>query len=42
LFTLYTETPERFAAAIGEMDGAWSVGATVPEQRPLIIDRVRP
>ena len=40
LFTLHTETPERFEAAMGEMDGAWSVGETAPEQRPLIIDRI--
>ena len=25
---------------MGEMDGAWSVGETAPEQRPLIIDRI--
>jgi thymidine phosphorylase len=42
LFTLYTETPERFPAAIGEMDGAWSVGETAPARRPLIIDRIGP
>jgi thymidine phosphorylase len=42
LFTLYTDTPERFEAAIAEMDGAWSVGDTAPKQRPLIIDRIAP
>ena len=26
LFTLYTDTPERFAAAMAELDGGWSVG----------------
>src|SRR6478736_1381970 len=40
LFTLYTDTPERFEAAMAEMDGAWSVGDTPPKQRPLIIDRI--
>lgn len=40
LFTLYTETPERFAAAIAELDGGWSVGDAAPAQRPLIIDRI--
>jgi thymidine phosphorylase len=42
LFTLYTETPERFEAAMAELDGGWSVGVTAPEQRPLIIDRITP
>jgi thymidine phosphorylase len=40
LFTLYTDTPERFEAAMAELDGAWSVGDTAPEHRPLIIDRI--
>jgi thymidine phosphorylase len=42
LFTLYTETPERFAAAMAELDGAFSVGDTPPPRRPLIIDRIAP
>ncbi|HEY9263731.1 MAG TPA: thymidine phosphorylase [Mycobacterium sp.] len=40
LFTLYTDTPERFAPALGELDGAWSVGAEPPARRPLVIDRI--
>jgi thymidine phosphorylase len=40
VFTLYTDTPERFGAAMAELDGAWSVGATPPQARPLIIDRI--
>ncbi|MGH3959578.1 thymidine phosphorylase, partial [Mycobacterium sp.] len=40
LFTLYTDTPERFAAAMAELDGGWSVGDTPPVRRPLIIDRI--
>ncbi|MBS4728966.1 thymidine phosphorylase [Mycobacterium sp. SM1] len=40
LFTLYTDTPERFGAAMAALDGAWSVGATPPPRRPLIIDRI--
>jgi thymidine phosphorylase len=40
LFTLYTDTPERFGAAIAELDGGWSVGDTPPVPRPLIIDRI--
>ena len=40
LFTLYTDTPERFAAAMAELDGGWSVGDEPPVSRPLIIDRI--
>ena len=42
LFTLYTDTPERFDAAVAELDGGWSVGDTAPAERPLIIDRITP
>jgi thymidine phosphorylase len=40
LFTLYTDTPERFSAALSELDGAWSVDDQAPPTRPLIIDRI--
>lgn len=40
LFTLYTDTPERFGAALAELDGGWSVGDGAPASRPLIIDRI--
>jgi thymidine phosphorylase len=40
LFTLSTDTPERFAAALAELDGGWSVGDAAPVSRPLIIDRI--
>jgi thymidine phosphorylase len=40
VFTLLTETPERFEAAMAELDGAWAVGDTAPPERPLIIDRI--
>jgi thymidine phosphorylase len=40
VFTLYTETAERFPAAVAELDGAWSVGDETPPQRSLIIDRI--
>jgi thymidine phosphorylase len=40
LFTLYTETPERFDAAMAELAGGWSVGDSSPPQPPLIIDRI--
>jgi thymidine phosphorylase len=42
LFTLYTDTPERFPAAVAELDGAWSIGDRPPPTRPLIIDRITP
>ena len=42
LFTLYTDTSERFAAAMVELDGGWSVGEEAPPERPLIIDRITP
>ncbi|MEU0495537.1 thymidine phosphorylase [Mycobacterium sp. NPDC006124] len=40
LFTLYTDTPERFAGALAELDGGWTVADEAPEVRPLIIDRI--
>ncbi len=40
LFTLYTDNPARIGPAMAELDGAWSVGDTPPEVRPLIIDRI--
>jgi thymidine phosphorylase len=40
LFTLYTDAPERFGAALAELDGGFSVGDTPPACRPLIIDRI--
>ena len=40
LFTLYTETPERFEAAMAELDGGFSIGDQAPPARPLIIDRI--
>ncbi|BBX65547.1 thymidine phosphorylase [Mycobacterium saskatchewanense] len=40
LFTLYTDTPDRFAAAMAELAGGYSVGDTAPAGRPLIIDRI--
>jgi thymidine phosphorylase len=40
LFTLHTDTPERFEAALAELAGGWSVGDAPPPLRPLIIDRI--
>lgn len=40
LFTLYTDTPERLAPALAELDGGWMVGTQAPVTGPLIIDRI--
>ncbi|MEC4765334.1 thymidine phosphorylase [Mycobacterium sherrisii] len=40
LFTLYTDTPERFIAALAELDGGFSVDDSAPAARPLILDRI--
>jgi thymidine phosphorylase len=40
VFTLYTDTPERFEGAMAELGGAWSVVATAPDLSPLVIGRV--
>ena len=40
LFTLYTDTPRRMAAAMAALDGGWVIGTHTP--RPLIIDRIVP
>jgi thymidine phosphorylase len=40
LFTLHTDTPERFEAALAELADGWSVGDAPPALRPLIIDRI--
>ena len=40
LFTLYTDTRDRLPAALGELDGAWSVDDAAPQELPLIIDRI--
>jgi thymidine phosphorylase len=42
LFTLYTDTPERFARAMAELDPGFHVTDTPPARRPLIIDRITP
>ena len=40
LFTLYTDTPQRFAAAMAELAKGFTVTDTPPVERPLIIDRI--
>jgi thymidine phosphorylase len=40
LITLHTDTPERFSRARESLQGAYAIGDTAPEPRPLILDRV--
>jgi thymidine phosphorylase len=40
LFTLYTDTPQRLAPALAELEGAFEVGDSAPVARPLILDRL--
>jgi thymidine phosphorylase len=42
LFTLYTDSPERFASALAELNAGYQVSDTPPAERPLIIDRITP
>ena len=42
LFTLYTDTPERFERAMAELEPGFHVTDTPPVRRPLIIDRITP
>jgi thymidine phosphorylase len=42
LFTLYTDTPERFPSALAELGTGFTVSDTAPVGRPLIIDRITP
>ncbi|MEO8814239.1 MAG: thymidine phosphorylase [Mycobacterium sp.] len=40
LFTLYTDTAERFEPALAELHGGWDVGDTAPQEPSLVIDRI--
>ncbi len=40
LFTLYTDSPERFESAMAELAVGWSIADKPPVRRPLIIDRI--
>jgi thymidine phosphorylase len=42
LFTLYTDTPERFERAMAELNPGFKVTDTPPVWQPLIIDRITP
>jgi thymidine phosphorylase len=39
VFTLYTDTPERFGPALAALDGGWSIAGEF-SRRPLVIDRI--
>jgi thymidine phosphorylase len=40
LLTLHTDTPERFGRAREALEGAYTIGNSAPEERPLILDRI--
>jgi thymidine phosphorylase len=40
LITLHTDTPERFSRAREALQGAYGIGETAPEMRPLILGRI--
>jgi thymidine phosphorylase len=39
VFTLYTDTPERFGPALAALDGGWRIAGKF-SRRPLVIDRI--
>ncbi|MCV7315509.1 thymidine phosphorylase [Mycolicibacillus parakoreensis] len=42
VFSLYTDTPERYPAAMAELEGGWQVGDAPAPAGPLILDRMAP
>ncbi|KQU06354.1 pyrimidine-nucleoside phosphorylase [Rhodococcus sp. Leaf7] len=40
LFTLYTDTPEKFDGALEALGGGWDIGDVAETARPLILDRI--
>jgi thymidine phosphorylase len=40
LFTLHTDTPERFERARAALEGGYGVGDGMPAEHPLMIDRI--
>lgn len=42
VFSLYTDTPQRYPAAMAELDGGWQIGDTPEPAGPLILDRIAP
>jgi thymidine phosphorylase len=40
LFTMHTDTPERFARARGALEDGYRIGTEAPAEQPLVIDRI--
>jgi thymidine phosphorylase len=40
LVTLHTDTPERFARAREALQDGYAIDDAVPEERPIILDRI--
>ena len=40
LFTLHTDTPERFERAERALDGGWEIGEGPAEAGPLVLERI--
>ncbi len=40
LFTLHTDTPERFERAEQALDGGWEIGEGPAEAGPLVLERI--
>ncbi|TDT33154.1 thymidine phosphorylase [Naumannella halotolerans] len=40
LLTLHTDTPDRFAAALADLDGGIAIGETAPKERPVVLERI--
>jgi thymidine phosphorylase len=40
VFTLHTDTPERFERARAALDGGWSIGPDAVDVEPLVLDRI--
>ncbi|MDF2555179.1 MAG: deoA [Microbacterium sp.] len=40
LFTLSAEDGDRFARALGALDGAWEIGDTAPAASPRVLERI--
>ncbi|WP_392508500.1 thymidine phosphorylase [Naumannella halotolerans] len=40
LLTLHTDTPDRFAAALADLDGGIAIGEIAPKERPVVLERI--
>ncbi|GLZ39250.1 thymidine phosphorylase [Actinokineospora sp. NBRC 105648] len=41
ILELHTDTPEAIPAALSALDGAYAIGDSAPERRPLVLDTIR-